>query len=739
MPQPTSTLSSLSSAQPTSEAASGAASYDCDVCHAAMKLAGDVGNAHRISPAWEATEGTPRPLGIKWVEHQKAWNAAIFSRHATHVTLLLFDGNIDRPLFTLELNPLRNKSGGMWHCRIVDADCPTAKYYAWQIDGPQSETGFDWHTFDPEKLLLDPYARAIYFPPTFSRAGACAPGSNMGRAALGMLDACRQHARPTPGGQIRHGSDLIIYELHIRGFTQHAKSGVAAGNHGTFAGVIEKIPYFTELGITAVELMPIFQFDSSDGDYWGYMPLCFFAPHHGYSTAPEHCPQHSEFRQMVNALHAAGIEVILDVVFNHTCEGSQRGPTYGMKGIDNSTYYVATGDPDRPYANFSGTGNTLHTANPTVRQLIVDSLRYWVIEMGVDGFRFDLASVFTRNSDGSINSDDPPVFSQIAGDPVLRHVRMIAEPWDAGGAYQLGRSFPGTLWMQWNACYRDTLQRFVRGDAGMVADLMTRIYGSADLFPDDTKEAMRPLQSINYVNSHDGFTLYDLLSYNGRRNWANGYNNTDGTNDYSWNCGWEGEENVPDDVLNLRRRQAKNLLSLLMLSNGTPMFRMGDEFLQTQHGNNNPFNQDNETTWLDWSRKETHSEIFRFASRLIAFRKAHPSISRSRFWREDIRWYGPNRPVGMDHESHTLAWCLHGEFADDDDLYVMINSSPDNVIFGIFEGVAGNWKRVIDTSHPSPDDICDDSHRPPVSESTYAVAARSLVVLVRTKKSQTSG
>ena len=709
-------------------------SYACDNCRGAFVTSTpDSQEAAGVIPAWEALEGTPIPLGVTWVAAQYAWNAAIFSRHATRVTLLLFDDNVTQPVFSLTLDPLKNKSGSVWHCRVAHSSSSTARYYAWQIDGPAPESSFDWHTFDAGKMLLDPYAKAIFFPPDFSREAARFPGSNMGRAALGMLEACRRSAQGLPGGQIRHGSDLVIYEMHVRGFTRHSSSGVADQNHGTFAGVIQKIPHLVELGVTAVELMPVFQFDPDAADYWGYMPLSFFAPHHGYSTVTGKCPQRSEFRQMVDAMHAFGIEVILDVVYNHTCEGDHRGPTYGMKGIDNSTYYIVTGNPDQPYANYSGTGNTLHTANRAVRQLIVDSLRHWVIEMGVDGFRFDLASVFTRNTDGSINMQDPPVFAQIAADPVLRNVRMIAEPWDAGGAWQLGHNFPGTLWMQWNSQYRDTLQRFVRGDPGLVRDLMTRVYGSADLFPDDLKNAQRPLQSINYVTSHDGFTLYDMVSYDSKRNWGNGHNNTDGANDFSWNCGWEGDGGLPDDVLSLRRRQVKNFFSLLMLSNGTPMFRMGDEFLQTQHGNNNPFNQDNETTWLDWQRLRTHQEIFRFAGRMIAFRKAHPSLSRSRFWREDIRWYGPTCAVDMSDESRALAWCLQGQSVEDDDIYVMVNASTDRITFGICEGIAGEWKRIVDTSLPAPQDICDAAEQCVISETSYIVPERSVVVLVRSR------
>ena len=686
-----------------------------------------------IGPPWEELEGTPIPLGVTWVGSQKAWNAAIYSRHATSVVLLLFNDDPAQPAYSLKLDPLKNKSGAVWHCRVVSSVCPMAKYYAWQIDGPAPEGGFDRHKFDAEKVLLDPYARAVYFPPSFDREAACRPGSNMGKAPLAVLDAFRCGGTAKPGGQIRHGSDLVIYEMHVRGFTRHSSSSVSEQKRGTFAGVIEKIPHLRELGVTAVELMPVFQFDPGTGDYWGYMPLSFFAPHHAYTMKAARCAQQSEFRRMVDSLHAVGIEVILDVVYNHTCEGDHRGPTYGMKGIDNSTYYILTNNPQHPYANYSGTGNTLHTANAAVRQLIVDSLRYWVTEMGVDGFRFDLASVFARRTDGSINTNDPPVFSQIAADPVLSNIRMIAEPWDAGGAFQLGHGFPGSLWMQWYARYRDTLQRFVRGDAGMVADLMTRIYGSSDLFPDDPKKAMRPLQSVNYITSHDGSTLYDLVAWNTRRNWANGHDNTDGAEEFSWNCGWEGDDCVPEDVLNLRRRQVRNHFSLLMLSNGTPMFRMGDEFMQTQQGNSNPFNQDNETTWLDWNRLAQHQDIFRFVRLTIEFRKSRPSLSRSRFWREDIHWYGPNREVDMSSESHTLAWCLHGQSVRDDDIYVMLNSGPDAVIFGIYEGIAGEWKRIVDTSLPSPHDFCEAAAQPCISESQYIVSARSIVVLVRSR------
>jgi glycogen operon protein len=373
----------------------------------------------------------------------------------------------------------------------------------------------------------------------------------------------------------------------------------------------------------------------------------------------------------------------------------------------------------------------MHTADRAMRQLIVDSLRYWVKEMHVDGFRFDLASIFTRSEDGSVSPIDPPIFGQISAEPELADIRLIAEPWDAGGAYQLGRNFPGQLWMQWNARYRDTLQRFVRGDGGLVADLMTRLYGSDDLFPDDLVSSCRPWQSVNYVTSHDGFTLYDLVAYDHKRNWANGHDNTDGANDFSWNCGWDGEGGAPREVMRLRKRQVKNFCCLLMLSAGTPMFRMGDEFLQTQGGNNNPYNQNNSTSWLDWARLDEHRDVFRFFRRMIAFRKAHPSIARRHYWRDDIRWYGTERAVDMSDGSRCLAYCLHGASQGDSDIYVMVNGSPLDEHFGIHEGAMGQWNRVVDTALSPPDDICEPGDERLVRSSFYQVRPRSVVVLHR--------
>jgi isoamylase len=393
---------------------------------------------------------------------------------------------------------------------------------------------------------------------------------------------------------------------------------------------------------------------------------------------------------------------------------------------------MLSSDPANPFANYSGTGNTLNFGQPHVRKMVMDSLRYWKKEMHIDGFRFDLASVFSRNADGSLNWGDAPIFSEIASDPDLGRLRLIAEPWDTA-AYQLGRGFPGSTWLQWNGRFRDDVRRFVKSDAGMVPDLMRRVYGSDDLFPDSRADAYHAYQSINYITSHDGFTLYDLVSYHRKRNWVNGNNNQDGTDDnLSWNCGHEGDESVPAEVLALRRKQVKNFCCLLLLSNGIPMLRAGDEFLNTQYGNNNPYNQDNEIGWLDWSQLAANADIFRFFKNMVAFRKAHPAIGRSRFWREDVSWYGTGSTVDLSAPSRSLAFCLHGASQADDDTYVMINAYWKELVFHIQEGTPQEWKRIVDTSVPSPDDFSERAL--PLVTPNYGVAPRSVVVLLRPRK-----
>ena len=679
-------------------------------------------------PTWEQAEGNPLPLGVKWIEEEQAFNFAVHSEHADSVTLLLYSpADLVNPLLRLELDFLHNKSGRIWHCRIPVSKMAEARYYAYSVSG---ETIPQLHSFDPQKVLLDPYAKGIFFPPGFDRNLAMREGSNTGSAPLGVLFDHRSTFDWSGDRSTYHESDAIIYELHVKGFTRNPNSGVDPSRAGTYAGLVERIPYLKELGVTVVELMPVFQRDPQEGDYWGYMPLNFFAPHAQYASAPGANEQRVEFKTMVKAFHEAGIGVVLDVVYNHTCEGDYKGPIYSFKGFGSAGYYMlSSDDPANPYANYSGTGNTLNFGQAHVRKMVIDSLRYWKRSMHIDGFRFDLASVFSRNADGTLNWGEAPIFSEIAADPELDRVRLIAEPWDTA-AYQLGRGFPGSTWRQWNGRFRDDIRRFVKGDQGMVPDLMRRIYGSDDLFPDSRAEAYHAYQSVNFVTSHDGFTLYDLVSYDRKRNWQNGNNNQDGTDaNYSWNCGQEGNDGVSEAVRELRRRQVKNFCCLLFLSNGTPMFRAGDEFLNTQFGNNNPYNQDNEIGWLDWSQLESNRDIFRFFKKMIAFRKNHPSLSRSRFWREDVSWYGVGPTVDLSYDSHSLAFCLHGASQGDDDIYAMINGYWDKLEFDVQEGTAREWKRIVDTALPSPDDFSEDGI--PLDRTKYLLAPRSIVVLCR--------
>jgi glycogen operon protein len=660
-------------------------------------------------------DGAPWPLGVSLIEEEAVYNFAIYSKDAQEVSLLLYDEqNFLTPLAIIPFDVRSNKMGRVWHKCVPLHMAMKAVYYAYRIDGqntPRSGT-----RFDPQKILLDPYARGIFFPPGHSRIAACLPGSNAGRAPLGILPPHNPPAGKPAPRVARHSHDLIIYEMHVRGFTRQANSGVTHGKRGTYAGVIAKIPYLQQLGITAVELMPIQQFDPAEENYWGYNTLNFFSPHAQYSSNTEPGGPLDEFRSMVEALHKAGIEVILDAVYNHTTEGGCKGPTYCYRGIDNSTYYALDPKDMCTYINHSGCENDLRTSHPVVRQLVIDSLRYWVRETNVDGFRFDLASVFAFADDGSLNLKDPPIISEITNDPDLMNVRLIAEPWAAdGSAYILGRAFPGKTWQQWNDRYRNTLRSFVKGDGNLVKDLMTRLYGSTDLFPDDLSNSCKRLQSVNFVDCHDGPDMCDLVSY---------------TNDQhkSWNCGFEGVSGAPPEVLRLRQQQVKNFCCLLMLSNGVPMFVAGDEFMNTQNGNENPYDQDNETTWLDWSLTNANADVLRFFKMMIAFRKIHSSIGRDAGWREDVTWYGALSKPDLSPTSHTLAFYLDGDTVADADLYVMINSYWQDVEFLIQE--AGDWRRIVDTSLNSPLDITTERDAPTITGTTYRVTARSVVVLL---------
>jgi glycogen operon protein len=667
------------------------------------------------------------------VEADAAFNFALYSKHATGVTLLCYtEEDPARPVFEFRFRHPEHKTGNVWHCRIPARDLHGATLYAYRVEGPhEPEHGL---RFDPRKVLLDPFAPSVFFPPAFSRDACARAGPTDGRAPLGRLPGRGTRAAPDEAAPRYTCRDAIVYELHVKGFTARANSGVTPAARGTFAGVTEKIPYLQELGVTVVELLPIHQFDPQEGNYWGYMTLHFFSPHRSYARGDAF----EEFRTMVRAFHAAGIEVWLDVVYNHTAEGDDTGPTYSYRGVDNSSYYLLMPDR-RQYVNDTGCGNTMRTGHPGARVLVLESLRFWARTMGVDGFRFDLASIFSRAADGTMNVHEASLVSELSLLARLWDVRLVAEAWDIA-SYQLGRGFPGVGWLQWNGKFRDDVRSFVRGEPSKVGALMQRLYGSDDLFPDGLQETCRPHQSINFVTAHDGFCLYDLVAYDRKHNEANGHGNTDGTDDNrSWNCGVEGDAGVPGAVLALRRQQAKNFCALLMLANGLPMIVAGDEFLNTQRGNNNPYNQDNGITWLDWARLEENRDVFRFFTRMIAFRKSHPGIGRPTFWRDDVSWHGAHGPVDLGHESRCLAYSLRGASVGDGDLYVMINGHWEDHGFTLADGRTPEWRRVVDTARPSPDDIVEPGHEAALETAGYTVRARSVVVLCRERDARPAG
>lgn len=665
--------------------------------------------------AWERTEGSPSPLGVTWLDEEQAFNFAIYSKDADSVTLLLYGAEeFSTPRLSIPFAFPRNKTSRIWHARVAGELAANAHYYGYRVSGPPDPAR--GQRFDSDKVLLDPYATAVFFPPQHSRAAACGLGSNAGRAPLGVLPERRAPPAAVPAPAPRHAHDLVIYELHVRGFTRRENSGVADRARGTFAGIVAKIPYLQELGVTAVELLPVHQFDPQEGNYWGYMTLNFFAPHAGYAQDGTSESAIAEFRGMIDALHKAGIEVFLDVVYNHTTEMGALGPTYSFRGIDNSSYYALDPADMNTYVNYSACGNDLRTAHPVVRRLVIDSLRYWAREMGVDGFRFDLASIFARGDNGDLNLEDPPIISEISSDEDLADVRLIAEPWQgqAGSGYLMGRAFPGRSWRQWNDHFRDQTREFAKGGENLVPAMMTRLYGSTDLFPDDKVDAFRPYQSVNYVDCHDGLNLCDLVSFTNERQ-------------RSWDCGYRGVDGAPPEVADLRRRQVKNYCCLLMLSNGTPMFVAGDEFMNTQRGNDNPWNEDNETTWLDWSLTESNQEILRFFRMMIAFRKAHPSIGRSTGWGIDVSWHGIGVLPDLSPASRSIAFYLRGTTVNDTDLYVMINAYWESLTFDI--QATGDWRRLVDTALISPSDIVQSSAAQQIATTHYEVAPRSVVVL----------
>ncbi len=691
--------------------------------------------------------GSSLPTGI--AVDEVGVNFSVYAEHATRVELLLFDRHDDlEPVQIVEMTPEVNRTFHFWHVYVRGLRPGT--FYAYRVDGPWDPArGL---RYDKDKVLIDPYGRG-HTHTLWSRAAACMPGSNLATSMRSVVidTATYDWAGDRPIN--RPLNETIIYEMHVGGFTKSPSSNVR--RPGTFAGVIEKIPYLKSLGVTAVELLPVFDFDYSDvlraspidgaplHNYWGYDPHAWFAPVGKYCCDESEGSHVREFRDMVKALHRAGIEVILDVVFNHTAEGNHLGPSISFKGFDNPTYYLLSPQDSTYYMDFSGCGNTVYANHPIVERMISDCLHYWVEEMHVDGFRFDEGSVLCRGADGA-PLQYPPVVWRIELSGRLANTKVIAEAWDAGGLYQVG-SFPGARWAQWNGRFRDDVRDFIRGTPGRVGAVASRMCGSADIYQ---PSAELPTTSINFITAHDGFTMNDLVSYNWKHNEANGEGNRDGVDDNrSWNCGVEGPT---DDaaVEELRERQVRNLVTLLMVSQGVPMFVMGDEVRRGQRGNNNAYCQDNELTWFDWGAVDKHSGTFRYFSRIIDFRKAHATLRRRQFLSgavshhglPEVSWHGcrVGAPGWNDPNCRVLAVTLAGLNPEDHDLHVIFNMDSQALDFElpVIEGQV--WRRSIDTSLPSPDDITDDPHGVDVvAGNSLNVQSHSTVVLVSDRTANT--
>ena len=690
------------------------------------------------------TRGRAAPLGA--TPSADGINFALLCRHGDTVSLVLQPADGDGVLAEIPLDRFKNRTGDVWH--VLVAGLPAEFRYGWRVSGPT----VGGNRYDPSLILLDPSCTGVSDGTRWGANGHYFDTSIRGTHRRSLFFR-RSFDWREDGPPLTPLEDSIIYELHVRGFTVHPSAGVA--KPGTFAGLAEKIPYLRQLGITAVELLPVFEFDEDDcvfidpatgkrlRNFWGYNSIAFAAPKAAYAASGPQFDPVTEFREMVRAFHAANIEVILDVVFNHTGEGDDRGRTYSFRGLDNQLYYML--GPAGNYLNFSGCGNTVNCNHPVVRELILTCLRFWVGDMHVDGLRFDLASVLGRDRKGNVLLE-PPVVEMIAEDGLLAGTKLIAEPWDAGGLYQVGHFPFGRRWSEWNGRYRDDVRRFWRGEPGMAGALATRLCGSADLYQTTGRQ---PHHSINFITCHDGFTLNDLVSYNVKHNDANGEGNRDGLDENcSWNCGVEGPTADPA-ILALRRRQVRNLMTTLLLSQGVPMLLAGDEFLRTQRGNNNAWCQDNAVSWIDWKDQERNADFGRFVQMLIALRRRHSALRRRSFFRgpgpvgdqrPDIIWHGtePFRP-DFGSASRTLAFALDGSRTGrlppeppDRDFYVACNAWIDPLNFRIPHAPTGRlWRRVIDTALASPADIVELDAGPLVPfEKPYRVEAHSMIVLI---------
>ena len=676
--------------------------------------------------------GQSFPLGA--TVYSDGVNFSLYSKSCTAVELLLFDDVSDaKPARILQLDPRNHhRTFHYWHAFVPGIQ--SGQIYAYRVHGPfDALRGL---RYDGTKVLLDPYGRSVAIPDRFDREAATRARDNGATAMKSVVADLSCYDWEDDAPPSRPFSQTVIYEMHVRGFTQHESSGVAQEKRGTYAGLIEKIPYLQDLGITAVELLPVYQFDpqeAPDGlvNYWGYNPISFFAPHSAYSSRREPLRVLDEFRDMVKALHRAGIEVILDVVYNHTAEGNELGPTYCYKGLENDAYYILAKDK-QVYANFSGCGNTLNANHAVVRRLILDSLRYWVQEMHVDGFRFDLASILSRDTQGNPLAN-PPILWDIETDPVLSGTKLIAEAWDAAGLYQVG-SFFGDHWKEWNGQFRDDVRAFVKSDPGQAGKLASRFLASPDIYGHRGREAE---QSINFVTAHDGFTLNDLVSYNKKHNLENNEQNRDGDNhNLSWNCGAEGPT-VDEEIENLRRRQIKNFFAINLLSLGVPMVLMGDELRRTQRGNNNTYCQDNELNWMDWNLLQTHADMHRFTRALIHFRLSLPvsederSLSLTELLQQTrILWHGVRLgQPDWSAESRCVAFTIEGKR---NLFHLMLNAFWGSLPFEIpaLPASSGGWRRVMDTHRESPEDFYEPNQAPLVNAANYDLQPRSIVLLM---------
>ncbi len=677
--------------------------------------------------------GRSFPLGASLVA--RGANFSVFSRHASAVQLLLFDRADDAcPARVIDLDPRTQRTYHYWHAFVPGVEA--GQLYGYRAHGAfVPDKGL---RFDASNVLLDPYAKCVAKPSRTSRVAARSRSGDASTALKSVLADPHAYDWEDDRPPRIPFTKTVIYEVHVGSFTRHPNSDIEVSRRGTFAALIEKIPYLKDLGVSALELLPVFAFDEEAAptgrrNVWGYQPLSFFAPHPSYSSRPDPLGALDEFRDMVKAVHRAGIEVILDVVYNHTAEGGADGPTISFRGLANETYYILD-ENSGDYADYSGVGNSLNANSPVVRRLILDSLHYWVEEMHVDGFRFDLAAVLSRDERGR-PIPSPPVLLDIESDPVLANVKLIAEAWDAAGLYQVG-GFVGDAWKEWNGRFRDDVRRFVKGDNQTVRSLASRLLGSPDIYGAQDRE---PEQSINFITCHDGFTLNDLVSYDHKHNEANGEWNRDGSNvNHSWNCGVEGPTQDAE-VERLRNRQVKNFLVLTLLATGTPMLLMGDEVRRTQRGNNNAYCLDDETTWFDWSAVARHADIHRFVRQLVAFRTAR-ALPLERFdmtlneliAQYRIEWHGVTlgEPDWGD-VSHSLAATMHFD-ADQVVLHFMMNAYWDALAFAIprLDHRHIPWRRCVDTFRTSPIDISVWSEAEAVLGETVIVQPRSIVVLV---------